>query len=94
MCAGFAEGPLLFPPTFKHVAGEGPRTQAKQAADGADGACGVGLRSYEAVKMRVPSWTDRVLWRSWPALSAQLQVRAALRHRLDLAMTAPTSPDP
>jgi hypothetical protein len=54
--AGFAEGELAFPPTFKHVHGQGPRAVAGGAAQ----------REYEEKKARVPSWCDRVLWREWP----------------------------
>jgi len=53
---GFREGPLSFPPTFKHVHGVGPLPVPGGPAQ----------RLYESKKMRVPSWCDRILWREWP----------------------------
>jgi len=49
----FSEGPLDFAPTYQHIPGEPVDPQT-------------GLRPYDGRKARVPSWTDRVLWRSFP----------------------------
>jgi len=49
----FREGTITFAPTFKHV-------------PGAEVEPGTINRPYETKKMRVPSYCDRVLWRSWP----------------------------
>ena len=43
--AGFQEGPLTFPPTYRYCRG---------------------VNEYSDEKMRVPSWCDRILWRSLP----------------------------
>lgn len=59
--AGFEEGPLVFPPTFKHVHGKGPAP-----VPGSNGGSEL-QRPYEEEKKRTPSWCDRVLWREWPA---------------------------
>ncbi|CAE7033650.1 INPP5D [Symbiodinium natans] len=49
----FQEGPLNFAPTYQHIPGMGPDPET-------------GLRPYDPKKGRVPSWTDRVLWQSFP----------------------------
>jgi hypothetical protein len=67
--AGFNEGEISFAPTFKHVPGEGV-----DAGDLQDPATVAGGRPYEKKKMRVPSWCDRVLWRSWPGKADGLRL--------------------
>ena len=67
--AGFTEGEIGFAPTFKHVPGEGV-----DAGDLQDPATVAGGRPYEKKKMRVPSWCDRVLWRSWPGKADGLRL--------------------
>mmetsp|Transcript_7990 Transcript_7990/g.18560 ORF Transcript_7990/g.18560 Transcript_7990/m.18560 type:complete len:543 (-) Transcript_7990:266-1894(-) len=56
----FKEGPLNFAPTYQHIPG--------MPADPA-----TGLRAYDPKKARVPSWTDRVLWQSFPDTDMTLQ---------------------
>ena len=52
--AGFQEGPLCFPPTYKYVVGA-PSASASAAEPSV---CG----PYDS-KKRTPAWCDRVLWR-------------------------------
>lgn len=72
--ANFNEGKITFAPTFKHWAG------AKVENGRAN-------RPYETKKMRVPSYCDRILWRSWPGTSKKL---ALLKYD---AVTSCTSSD-
>eukprot|EP01062_Namystynia_karyoxenos_P061971 TRINITY_DN5477_c0_g1_i2.p1 TRINITY_DN5477_c0_g1~~TRINITY_DN5477_c0_g1_i2.p1 ORF type:complete len:535 (+),score=151.40 TRINITY_DN5477_c0_g1_i2:98-1606(+) len=48
---GFREGPISFPPTYKYA-------KDKQS--------GLSLDTYETKKMRIPSWTDRILFKQHP----------------------------
>lgn len=56
----FREGPLNFAPTYQHIPGEAVDPET-------------GLRPYDDRKARVPSWTDRVLWRSFPDMELELE---------------------
>lgn len=55
----FKEGPLSFPPTYKHQPGAPPDASS-------------GVRPYSATKNRTPSWCDRVLWSSFPEADLNL----------------------
>ena len=66
--AGFNEGEIDSAPTFG-IPGEGV-----DAGDLQDPATVAGGRPYEKKKMRVPSWCDRVLWRSWPGKADGLRL--------------------
>jgi len=57
--SGFSEGKIDFAPTFKHIPG--------RAVAGGEAA-----RPYDEKKLRVPSWCDRVLCRSWPGSVGRL----------------------
>lgn len=60
----FKEGELNFPPTYKHIAGSEGKPEEN------------GRRPYQTVlkggKLRCPSWTDRIQWKSFPNESIEL----------------------
>eukprot|EP00913_Durusdinium_trenchii_P026786 g25126.t1 len=73
----FREGPLDFAPTYQHVPGAPPDPATR-------------LRPYDPRKGRVPSWTDRVLWRSFP--DAELMLEAGSYRSSPTLCTSDHSP--
>ena len=68
-------GPLNFPPTYQHIPGAGDRFLLQSVLhilgpEGMPPDPETSLRAYDPKKGRVPSWTDRVLWQSFPDVDA------------------------
>ncbi|ORY44298.1 DNase I-like protein [Rhizoclosmatium globosum] len=61
---GFQEHPISFPPTYKFDTTDSKRGWRKKKASQVDVRVDEPVNVYDtSKKSRIPSWTDRILWR-------------------------------